>query len=120
MTAERAKSLILIFRQMREVVKDAIDNLEAIAENALMIFVDDETKQRIVPSSVAIENRLLNKTELAKRLGISTRTVSNLQDEGMPSVKLRARILFDYEKVSIWIEQREMGESRKNELRVVK
>ena len=88
MTAEKIKKLMLVFRQMRDVVKDSIDNLEAVAENALMIFVDDQTEQKSLPSSVAIENRLLNKTELAERLGISTRTVSNLQDEGLPSVKL--------------------------------
>ena len=121
MTTERAKSLIHIFRQMREVVKDAIDNLEAIAENALMIFVDDETKQKILPSSVAIENRLLNQKELAERLGVCVRTISNLQSEGMPAVHLgKKRVQFDYEEVLIWAKDKNIKSRRKNNLRVVR
>ncbi len=121
MTVEQVKKLSLVFRQVREVVKDAVDNLESIAENALIIFADDGTDRKVLPSSVAIENRLLNQKELAERLGVSVRTVSNLQSEGMPVVHLgRKRVQFDYEEVLIWAKDKKIKSRRKNNLRVVR
>jgi excisionase family DNA binding protein len=120
MEAEKAKKLILIFRQIREVVKTAIDDLEAIAENTLMIFVDDQSDRIAMPSSVAIENRLLNKKEIAERLGVSVRTVSDLQTEGLPTVKLGKRVLFDYQDVLVWAKGKEIKSRRKNNLHVVR
>ena len=120
MTTEKAKKLILVFRQMRDVVKDSIDNLEAIAENALMILVDEQTKQKSLPSSVAIESRLLSKKEVAERLGVSVRMVSDLQTDGLPIVKLGKRVLFDYHEVLTWAKEKEIKNRRKNNFRVVR
>ena len=106
---------------MRDVVKRSIDEITELGERALSVFVENEEMSSKNPlPKVAIEKRLLNKTELARRLGVSVRTVNNLQNDGLPSVKLRKRVLFDYEKVLTWTEEREIGESRKNKLRVVK
>lgn len=121
MTSEKAKKLILIFRQVRELMKHWIDELGEIGEAALMIFVEnEETTRKASNSSVAIENRLLNKKQLAQQLGVSARTVSNLQTEGLPVVKLGKRILFDYEEVLTWAKDKEIKGHRKNKLRVVK
>lgn len=120
MTAEKAEKLCMIFRQVCEVLKDALDNLEAIAENALTIFVDDESDRKTLPLSVAFENRLLNKKEIAERLGVSVRTISDLQNEGLPIVRLRKRILFDYKEVLIWAKEKDLKSHRKNKLRVVR
>lgn len=119
MTTEKAQRLILIFRQIREVMKNTIDDIEAIAENALMIFVDG-SEQKKVSASVAIESRLFNQKELAAKLGISTRTVSNLQNEGMPKIKLGDRVVFDYEEVLNWAKGRKLKSRRNNNLRVVR
>lgn len=121
MTTEQFKNLSSIVRQMRDVVKRSIDEITELGERALSVFVENEEMSSKNPlPKVAIEKRLLNKTELARRLGVSVRTVNNLQNDGLPSVKLRKRVLFDYEKVLTWTEEREIGESRKNKLRVVK
>lgn len=120
MTAEQAKKLSLIFRQVRDVVKNSIDDLADIAENALSVFVESETISRKELLPMTSESRLLNKTELAKRLGISVRKVSDLQTEGLPTVKLGKRVLFDYEDVLIWAKDKKIKSRRKNKLRVVK
>ncbi len=120
MTAEKAEKLCLILRQVREMLKDALDNLEAIAEKAVMLFVDDDSERKLLSSSVAIENRLLNKKEIAERLNVSVRTISELQNEGLPIVKLRKRILFDYNQVLLWAKEKDIKGYRKNNLRVVK
>ena len=121
MTTEQFKTLSFIARQMRDMVKRSIDEITELGEQALQVFVEnEETGKKILLPKVAIEKRLLNKKELAGRLGVSVRTVNNLQNEGLPSVKLRKRILFDYEKVLNWTEEKEIEESRKNNLRVVR
>ena len=118
MTVEQVRKLSLVFRQVRQVVKDTVDNLEAIAENALLIFVDDETDRKTLPLSVAIETGLLNKKQLAERLGVSVRTISELQNEGLPVVKLGKRVLFDYHEVLTWAKEKKVKSRRKNTLRV--
>lgn len=120
MTAEQAKKLGLIFRQVRDVVKNSIDDLADIAENALSVFVESENTTRRELPPVINENRLLDKTELAERLGISVRKVSDLQTEGLPTVKLGKSVRFDYDEVLIWAKDRKIKSRRKNNLRVVK
>jgi excisionase family DNA binding protein len=120
MTVEQVKKLSVVFRQVREVVKDAVDNLESIAENALMIFVEDGTDRKALPSSVAIEIGLLNKKQLAERLGVSVRTISELQNEGLPIVPFGKSVRFEYQEVLIWAKQRKIPKGRKSNLRVVR
>jgi excisionase family DNA binding protein len=121
MTTEQAKKLSFIVRQMRDVVKRSIDELTELAEAALFVSVNDETPSRkILPQSIQNENRLLNKKEIAQRLGVSVRTISNLQTEGLPTQKIGKRVLFNYEKVLLWLEGREIKSRRKNNLRMVK
>ncbi len=120
MTTEKAEKLCLILRQVREALKDALDNLEAIAEKAVMLFVNDESERKLLSSSVAFENRLLNIKEVAKRLGVSVKTVNNLQNEGLPKIKIGTRTLFDYEEVSSWLKENRNKNYRKKNLRVVR
>lgn len=93
-----------------------------LAEHTLTAFVENEetTKQVLSLPQVHYENRLLNKKQLAERLGISVRTVSDLQTEGLPTVNLRKRVLFDYEEVLTWAKEKDVKNYRKNKLRVVR
>lgn len=120
MTIEQAKRASQLIRQVRETFKTAIDEVSDIAENALTIFIDDGVPSRKKLSSGNKEKRLLNKVELAKRLGVCSRTVSDLLNEGMPFVQIKTRIQFDYDDVVIWLKSQTANQDRKNNLRVVK
>lgn len=120
MTIEQAKRVSQLIRQVRETVKTAVDDLSEIAENALSIFTESEITSRQTLSSATDEKRLLNKVELAKRLGVCSRTVSDLLKDGMPYVRIKTRIQFDYDDVLIWLKSQEVEDRRQNNLRVVK
>lgn len=120
MTTEQAQKLRLIVRRMRDVVKHSIDELTELAEAALTVFVEDKVTSRKILPPVQNENRLLNKKEIAQRLGVSVRTISHLQTEGLPTQKIGKRVLFNYEKVLLWLEGKKIKSRRKNNLRVVR
>ncbi len=119
MTAEKVQKLSLIFRQVRDVVKHSIDDITELAENALQVLSDsDAANQKALPPMES-DNRLLNRKQIAQRLNISPRKVSNLQTEGLPVVQIGRRILFDCEEVLLWIKGKEVKERGKSKLRVV-
>lgn len=121
MTLEQVKKLSLVVRQVRDVVKSSIDEISDIAESALSIFIDsDQSNTNLTSISNSNEKRLLNKKEIANKLGISVRTLCDLQNEGLPTVKLGKRVLFDYEEVLNWAKRKEIKSRRKNKFRVVR
>lgn len=110
MTEHQAKILSQFVYQVAE-----------LACKTVAVFVDkEETEKQHQIFTVNQETRLLNKKEIAGRLGISERTVSELQTEGLPIVKIGKRVLFDYEDVLDWLKNRGIKKGRKNNLRVVK
>jgi excisionase family DNA binding protein len=110
MTAAKVKILKQFFHQVAE-----------LASETLTAFVENEEKPIQTFSRPAIqENRLLNQKQLAERLNVSARTISNLQNEGLPTVKLGKRILFDYDDVLIWAKDKEIKGRRKSNLSVVR
>lgn len=120
MTKEQAKRASQLIRQVRETVKTAVDEISDIAENALTIFTYTDVPSRMISATATDEKRLLNKDELAERLGVCARTVSDLLNEEMPYIQIKTRILFDYDDVLFWLKNREVKNGRKNNLRVVK
>lgn len=108
MTIEQAKRVGQLIRQVRETLKTAVNELSEIAENALAIFTDDEITSRNSPQT-NVERRLFNKNELAERLGVCPRILSDLLNEGMPYVQIKTRIQFDYDDVLIWLKNRKVG-----------
>lgn len=120
MKVEQAEKLSKIVRQASEIVKDSIDGLTKLAENSLFILVNEENVNPKILSSAKSENRLLNKSELAERLNVSISTISNMQNEGLPSVKLLTSVRFEYAEVLEWLKVRDKKPYRKNNLRVVR
>ena len=119
MNTKQAKNLSLIFRQMCGVVKRSIDEIAELADSALLVIADETPNSKALPSGKD-EKRLLNKTELSERLNVSVRSIDNLIADGFKPTKIGRRVLFDYEKVLLWIDGREIKSRRKSKLRVVK
>ena len=101
------------------VVKRSIDEIAELADSALLVIADEIPNSQDLPSRKD-EKRLLNKTELSERLNISVRSIDNLIAAGFKPTKIGRRVLFDYEKVLLWIDGREIKSRRKTKLRVVK
>jgi len=112
MTTKQAKILGLFF------VKVA-----GLAAETLTEFAESEERSNQVSLSsppTNSENRLLNRKEIAERLGVSVRTVSELINDGLPTVPLgKRRIQFDCEKVLNWAKNRRLEERGNTKLRVV-
>lgn len=109
-----------------KILKQFVHRFAELAGETLTAFAEVQTEEKQV--SIATESRraarpernLINKKELAARLGISVRTVSELQTEGLPSVILgKRRIQFDYEAVLIWAKDRKIKGRGKSKLRAV-
>ncbi len=110
--------------EQAEILKQFFHQVAELASDTLAAFVEKEEKQVSIAAghnrAAQPERELLNKQQLAKRLKISPRTISSLQSDGLPVVKIRTRTLFDYEKVLLWIEMDEIKSGQKTKLRVVK
>lgn len=121
MTLDQVKKISLIIRQMRDVMKNFLDKIAELGESALNVLIDDESNPKNLSIPQPSEKRLLNKAQLAERLGVSSRTISNLiLYENLPVIRLGKRIQFDYEDVLAWAKAKEFKDYRKNNLRVVK
>lgn len=124
MTTEQAKKLSSIFRRACDVAKDSIDIFAQLADDALQVLSEPSGNQVSNATNhrrpARPEREILNKKELAERLKVSPRTIGTLQSEGLPVVKIGTRTLFNYEKVLLWIDGREIKSSRNTNLRVVK
>ena len=104
-----------------KILSQFINQVAEFACHTLTAFVDKEeiaNKVQLMPSTQ--EKRLLNKEDIADRLGVSERMISELQTEGLPTVKIGRRVLFDFEDVLDWMKNRVVKKRRKNNLRVVK
>jgi len=110
MTSEQVKILSQFFQQVA-----------GLAGETLTAFVECEKPiEKVSPQRINNEKRIIDRKELAERLGVSVRTISNLQNEGLPTIqRFGRRILFDYEDVLTWAKDKEIKGRRKNKLRVV-
>ena len=125
MKPDETRKLRDVIRQFRAGEKERIDQYFDLAEQLLAIIADQPTCAAAIAVSGGAgpggrERRLVNKSELAKRLGVSTRTVSDLLSDGMPCVRLGRRVQFDYEDVLTWAKGRQAKDQRTNRLRVVR
>ncbi len=109
-----------------KILKQFVHRFAALADETLAAFVElgPEEKQVSIATerqrAARPERKLLNKKEIAERLGVSVRTVSELQTEGMPTVALgKRRIQFDFEDILIWAKGRKIKGRGKTKLRVV-
>jgi len=77
------------------------------AKSALLYSMSNKT--------LNINDRLISKRELAERLTLSIRTVSNLTKSGqIPFVKIGSRILFDWKNVRKALTAHEVTTEAKN------
>jgi excisionase family DNA binding protein len=110
MTPEQAK---ILSQFIHRVAGFASDTLTAYA-------ACEKPIEKVLLPAQKTQTGLLNKKELAARLNVSASTVSNLQNEGLPIVKLGRRTLFNYDEVLIWAKDKEIKGRRKTNLRVVR
>lgn len=125
MTSEQTKKLSLIFHRACDSAKDFIDIFAQLADDALQVLSEPDEKRVSIATgngrAAQPENRLLNRKEIAERLGVSVRTVGDLINDGLPTVPLgKRRVQFDCEEVLTWAKDRRIKSNRKTNLRVVK
>lgn len=112
MTAKQAKILGLFCYKFAE-----------LAAETLTAFAESEERSNQVSFALPptnSEKRFMNRKQIADRLGVSVRTVSELINEGLPTVPLgKRRIQFDCEEVLTWAKDRRIKERGKTKLRVV-
>ena len=115
MTPKQTKILSQFFNQFSELANQTSTAFVEAEEKSDQVSIATLPVRNVQP-----ERRLLNKSELADRLGICARTIGELQTEGMPTVKFGKRVLFDYEDILEWAKNRHIKKRRKTNLRVVK
>lgn len=123
MTSEQARKLSSIFRQFCDAAKNSIDSFAQLADDALKVLSEPDTKQVSVATfdgrAAQLKNGLVNRKEIAELLGVCVRTVGNLIKDGLPTVPVRGRLQFDCEEVLTWAKDRRIRERGKTKLRVV-
>ena len=67
----------------------------------------------------ATNDRLLKKNELAENLQVSVSTVNKLQADGLPLLKCKNAVRYEYDKVLDWLRDRTEKESNNRRLRMV-
>jgi excisionase family DNA binding protein len=108
---EDLEEIAMLVRRAQMVMKAAVDDLAGLAEEGLRIAARLKEPVQVVPK-VEPERRYISTKELAKRLSISSVTVHRLRKEGLPDVRIGYRVLFDYERVALWVEERNKERKR--------
>jgi hypothetical protein len=104
MTPEKAK----IWTQF------AFQLADLFAEKLAECVEPEKPIEKVLLQKTNIEKRIIDKKELAARFGVSTRTISNLQNEGLPTInRFGSRVLFDFEDVLMWAKDKKIKGRRK-------
>jgi predicted DNA-binding transcriptional regulator AlpA len=115
MTAAKVKILKQFFHQVAELASDTLTAFVEVEREEKEVSIATFDGQAARP-----ENRFVNRKEVAARLGVSVRTVSDLINEGLPTVPLgKRRVQFDCEEVLSWTKDRRIKGRGKTKLRVV-
>lgn len=116
MDSERLKPLKENFRRSLHSLADAVADIADELLNAT-----SKVEQTREPNKAPQEQKqILDKKEVAKLLGISTRSINDRMNEGLPFFNTGRNVRFNREKVLIWAENRKIKRRRKNHLRVIK
>ncbi len=117
---ERADKLKEIFRNARQVDQSRqsdFDFLEAaftvLIEEVRTVAKPEAFRQSRGPAA------LIDRKKLSVLLGISERSISDLQNDGMPCLRFGRCVKFDYEKVLEWAAKRPERRRGTSKLRVV-
>lgn len=121
MASEQPRILTEIFNYVSEVERPRSECLLAGIEAVFRAFAQDN--QTVV--RVAIQNQperqtgLVNRKGLAGLLGIAERTISDLQNEGMPCHRFGKSVRYEYQEVLAWSKNRKIRSRGKSKLRMV-
>ncbi len=109
-----------------KILKQFVHRFAELADETLTAFVKVESEDKKVsiatlPARLSKpEKSLLNRKEIAERLGVSVRTVGNLISDGLPTVPLgKKRVQFNYDEVLLWLKDKKIKGRAKPKLRVV-
>ena len=101
MNKEKVEEVKNILKQGRYATKEFVDVVFDLSERLFSALVSTDSQETIGQNLIPTK-RIMNKKELAEFLGISSRLLSDLQNEGLPIVQFGKRILFDVEDVLEW------------------
>ncbi len=118
--ADRTDKLKEIFRNARQADRLGRSGLYDFLEAALTALIEEV---RAVVRETGCSSRgpaaLLDRKQLAALLGISERSISDLQNDGMPCLRFGRCVKFDYEKILEWAAKRPDRRRGKSKLRMV-
>ncbi len=115
MKVGQAKILKQFFHQFAELASETLTALVEVEKEEKQVSIATQSHRAAHP-----EKGFLNRKQIAERLGVSVRTVSELIKDGLPTIPLgKKRIQFDCEEVLSWAKNRRIKERGKTKLRVV-
>lgn len=84
-----------------------------IFEQFAQKIISEEIKKAMTTFSVAKEEQLLTRKELAERLDVTTATISTYKSEGMPHRMVKRRPYFLYSEVERYMDLRNKKTKKK-------
>jgi predicted DNA-binding transcriptional regulator AlpA len=120
MTQDQTEKLIRISGNISALGKRFIEDVFFQVEAALRTLESDPTVNR--RNQIAASGKpvgLVDRKHLATLLGISERSICDLQNEGLPCHRFGRSVRFDHQEVLRWCQDRSKKHSRNRKLRVV-
>lgn len=121
MRQDQTEKLLKISGNISALGKRFIDDLFSQVETAIKTLETETAPARHTEQISEFEKPigLVGRKQLAKLLGISERSICDLQNEGLPCHRLGRSVRFDYEEVLRWCQAENKKKSRVRRLRVV-
>jgi predicted DNA-binding transcriptional regulator AlpA len=124
MTEEQAKRITTTLRGLREAKRTYDDLLFDLVEDFVTASIDNKyssERRGVDKEATQINKRFVSRKELAQIVGLSVRTISDLQAAGLPTLKQTGRrVIFDLEDAVAWIKECGTKGRKKQGLRVVR
>lgn len=107
-------------KALKEIVRRGLHNLADEAANVFDEFLTVLSEiepargtESELPRTLPTAKAILNKKEVAQLLDISTRSVNDRMNEGLPFFNTGRNVRFNREKVLSWVENRKIKRRRK-------
>jgi hypothetical protein len=121
MTEEQARKITASLRGLRAAKRAYEDLLFDVAESFVEASIDRKHSTESVGAElVATQKRFVSRKELASVVGLSVRTISELQAGGLPVIRTGRRVIFDLEEAVAWIKEGGTRGRKRPGLRVVR
>ena len=121
MTQDQTEKLIRISGNISALGKRFIEDVFSQVEAAIKTLETGHTEAPQPNRMLGLDKPagLVDRKRLAKLLGISERSICDLQNEGLPCHRFGRSVRFDHEEVLRWCQDRNKKQSRNRKLPVV-